>query len=197
MLLFYHNVLHLSSAFSNKFQIFHPFFLFYLFLFRFSGANPPFSPLKQMRKLGLSQNYFLLLLIKILLLLINIIADGFFSYVPPIKKSVTSSVTLFYCHFKIQLFHFNIYSEHITMVILFQYPRCTQVVVYMHDYQLQKALLRFSTHDARGLQQLTMLNLNLAKSCFSTHDARGLQYSSLGQQRKLLSFSTHDARGLQ
>ena len=48
ILLFYHNVLHLSSAFSNKFQIFHPFFLFYLFFFRFSGANPPFSSLKQM-----------------------------------------------------------------------------------------------------------------------------------------------------
>ena len=65
MFLFYHNVLHLSSAFSNKFQIFHPFFLLYLFFFRFSGANLPFSPFKQMRKSGLSRNYFSLLLINI------------------------------------------------------------------------------------------------------------------------------------
>ena len=65
MLLFYHNVLHLSSAFSNKFQIFHHFFLLYLFFFRFSGANLPFSPFKQMRKSGLSRNYFSILLLNI------------------------------------------------------------------------------------------------------------------------------------
>ena len=64
MLLFYHNVLHLSSAFSNKFQIFHHFFLLYLFFFQFSGANPLFSPLKWMQKLGLSHNYFSVLYIK-------------------------------------------------------------------------------------------------------------------------------------
>ena len=64
MLLFYHNVLHLSNAFSNKFQIFHPFFLLYLFFFQFSGANPLFSPLKWMQKLGLSHNYFSVLYIK-------------------------------------------------------------------------------------------------------------------------------------
>ena len=40
---------------------------------------------------------FLLLSIKILLFLIDIIAYGFFSYVPPIKKSVTSSATPFDC----------------------------------------------------------------------------------------------------
>ena len=50
--------------FSNKFQIFHPFFLLYLFFFQFSGANPLFSPLKWMQKLGLSHNYFYVLYIK-------------------------------------------------------------------------------------------------------------------------------------
>ena len=44
MLLFYHNVLHLSSAFSNKFQIFHPFFCSICFSSDFLVRIPLFHP---------------------------------------------------------------------------------------------------------------------------------------------------------
>ena len=91
--------------FPINFRFFIFFSVLFVFLPIFWCESPFFTPQID-AEIWTFAELFLLLPIKILLFLIDIIANSFFSYVPPIKKSVTSSATPFDCSFKMQMILF-------------------------------------------------------------------------------------------